>query len=167
MTDHIFGLLKRTAGIVSLSTCGTHLFRCDFWGRVVPKVVNLTYYDPWNYKKLNMWWDTSSAARRVERAICVLKAVRVICRWLCSSGRTNRTENRTVQSTHTHTHSRANKHPHTPQGPMGKKHHTWSQGSRQCKQQLLISVKLLFNFLFVPNWNCEGTVFFPPTVPWY
>ena len=42
---------------------------------------------------------------------------------------------------------------------MGKHHHTWSQRSQLCKQQLLISVALLLNFLFVPNWKSEDAVF--------
>lgn len=45
---------------------------------------------------------------------------------------------------------------------MGKHHHTQSQRSKPCKQPLLISVTLLFNFLFAPNWKPEGAVFVPP-----
>lgn len=57
----------------------------------------------------------------------------------------------------THTYVYTNIHRH--QAPLGKHHHTSSQTSQLRKQQSLISVALLFNFLFVPNWKSEGSVF--------
>lgn len=57
----------------------------------------------------------------------------------------------------THTYVYTNIHRH--QAPLGKHHHTSSQRSQLRKQQSLISVALLFNFLFVPNWKSEGSVF--------
>lgn len=48
---------------------------------------------------------------------------------------------------------------HTRQSPVGKHHHTRSQRSPLCQQHFLISITLLFNFLFVPNWKSEVAVF--------
>lgn len=84
--------------------------------------------------------------------------VRVICVWMEATGQQTR---RCVIYAHTHVYTNI----HTHRGPMGKNHHTWSQRSRLCKQLFLISVTLLFNFLFVPNWKSETAVFSAPPFP--
>lgn len=109
---------------------------------------HLLLRDTWKYVKIlvqsilcifyifvHSWVDHKSVKVMPQPCECVL--------WrLCLDGR----------NTHTHTH----------QGLMGKHHHTWSQRSKPCKQPFLISVTLLFNFLFPPNWKPGGAVFVPP-----